>query len=139
VQQPVQQQKIDRILESTKTIAVVGLSGNELRPSYGVSEYMQAAGYRIIPVNPAEESILGEKSYPTLAAIPHPVDCVDVFRKPDAVPEIVDAAIAIGAKSIWLQEGITHDQAAAKAEAAGLDVVQDLCILKEHRAWKKRQ
>jgi predicted CoA-binding protein len=130
-------EKIDRILSGTKTIAVVGLSGNAMRPSYGVSEYMQSQGYRIVPVNPAEAEILGEKSYPTLEAIPFAVDCVDVFRKPDAVPEIVASAIAIGAKSIWLQEGVVHDEAAAKAEAAGLDVVQDLCILKEHRAWKR--
>lgn len=129
--------KIDQILAETKTIAVVGLSGNPMRPSFGVSEYMQQAGYRIIPVNPVEESILGEKSYPTLEAIPEPVDCVDVFRKPDAVPEIVASAIKIGAKSIWLQEGVVHDEAAAVAEAAGLSVVQDRCILKEHRRWKR--
>jgi len=132
------QEKIDRILATTKTIAVVGLSGNPMRPSHGVSEYMQEQGYRIIPVNPAEETILGEKSYPSLVAIPEPVDCVDVFRKSDAVPEIVASAIAIGAKSVWLQEGVVHDEAAAQAEAAGLDVVQDLCILKEHRTWKRR-
>lgn len=131
------QPKIDRLLAETKTIAVVGLSGNPLRPSFGVSEYMQEAGYRIIPVNPVEESILGEKSYPTLEAIPEPVDCVDVFRKSDAVPEIVASAIKIGAKSIWLQEGVVHDEAAAVAEAAGLVVVQDRCILKEHRRWKR--
>jgi uncharacterized protein len=132
------QEKIDRILAGTKTIAVVGLSGNPMRPSFGVSEYMQEQGYRIIPVNPAEETILGEKSYPSLEAIPEPVDCVDVFRKPDAVPEIVASALAMGAKSVWLQEGVAHDEAAARAESAGLDVVQDRCILKEHRAWKRR-
>ena len=131
------QPKIDRLLAETKTIAVVGLSGNPLRPSFGVSEYMQQAGYRIIPVNPAEESILGEKSYRTLEEIPERVDCVDVFRKSDAVPEIVASAIQIGAKSIWLQEGVVHDEAAAVAEAAGLTVVQDRCILKEHRRWKR--
>ena len=130
--------KIDRILSETKTIAVVGLSGNPMRPSFGVSEYMQQAGYRIIPVNPVEESILGEKSYPTLEAIPEPVDCVDVFRKSDAVPEIVASAIKIGAKSVWLQEGVVHDEASAAAEAAGLMAVQDLCILKEHRRWKRQ-
>lgn len=132
------QAKIDRILAHTKTIAVVGLSGNPMRPSFGVSEYLQEQGYRIIPVNPAEESILGEKSYPSLEAIPEKVDCVDVFRKSDAVPEIVASAIAIGAKSIWLQEGVIHDAAAAQAEAAGLDVVQDRCILKDHRAWRRQ-
>ena len=131
------QPKIDRLLAETKTIAVVGLSGNPLRPSFGVSEYMQQAGYRIIPVNPAEESILGEKSYRTLEEIPERVDCVDVFRKSEAVPEIVASAIQIGAKSIWLQEGVVHDEAAAVAEAAGLTVVQDRCILKEHRRWKR--
>ena len=128
-----QEAAIERILKSTKTIAVVGLSGNPMRPSFGVSEYMQDAGYRIIPVNPTEETILGEKVYASLSAIPEPVDCVDVFRKPDAVPEIVDEAIAIGAKSVWLQEGVVHEEAAAKARAAGLDVVMDRCILKEHR------
>jgi len=133
---PSQQTAIDRILSTAKTIAVVGLSGNELRPSYGVSEYMQDAGYRIIPVNPAEEMILGEKSYPSLEAIPEPVDCVDVFRKPDAVPAIVASAIAIGAKSVWLQEGVTHAEAGEQARAAGLDFVEDVCILKEHRRWK---
>jgi uncharacterized protein len=132
------QPKIDRILATTKTIAVVGLSGNPLRPSHGVSEYMREQGYRIIPVNPAEAEILGEKSYPTLEAIPEPVDCVDVFRKSDAVPEIAAAAIKIGAKSLWLQEGVEHPEAAAQAEAAGLDVVQDRCLLKEHRAWRRR-
>lgn len=129
--------EIDQILEETKTIAVVGLSGNAMRPSFGVSEYMQTAGYRIIPVNPKEDNILGEKCYPTLEAIPEPVDCVDVFRQPEAVPEIVASAIAIGAKSVWLQEGVAHPEAENQARAAGLRVASDCCILKEHRRWKR--
>ena len=130
--------EIDQILEETKTIAVVGLSGNTMRPSYGVSEYMQRAGYRIIPVNPKEETILGEKCFPTLEAIPDPVDCVDVFRQPDAVPEIVESAIRVGAKSVWLQEGVAHPEAEARAREAGLKVASDVCILKEHRRWSRR-
>lgn len=128
--------EIDQILAGTRTIAVVGLSGNAMRPSFGVSEYMQRVGYRIIPVNPKEENILGEKCFASLEAIPEPVDCVDVFRQPDAVPEIVESAIKIGAKSIWLQEGVAHPDAEARARAAGLLVASDVCILKEHRRWK---
>lgn len=122
-----------QILRNAKTIAVVGLSNNRARPSYGVSEYMQSVGYRIIPVNPTEIEILGEKSYTRLDEIPFPVDIVDVFRRPEYVPEIVDQAIRIGAKCIWMQEGIVHEEAASKARAAGLEVVMDRCILKEHR------
>jgi predicted CoA-binding protein len=123
----------EKILRESKTIAVVGLSGNPLRPSHGVAEYLQQHGYRIIPVNPAESEILGEKSYPDLDSIPEPVDCVDVFRKSEAVPGIAAAAIRIGAKALWLQEGVVHDESAAEAAAAGLLVVQDRCLLKEHR------
>ena len=94
---------------------------------------MQAHGYRIIPVNPAEAEVLGEKSYASLDDIPEAVDIVDVFRRPEFVPEIVDAAIRIGAKGVWMQEDVIHDEAAAKARAAGLEVVMDRCILKEHR------
>jgi predicted CoA-binding protein len=122
-----------QILKNAETIAVVGLSSNRARPSYGVSEYMQAVGYRIIPVNPAETEILGEKVYATLDEIPVPVDIVDIFRRSEFVPEIVDAAIRIGAKCVWMQEGVVHEEAAAKARAAGLDVVMDHCILKAHR------
>jgi predicted CoA-binding protein len=123
----------DQLLKNAKTIAVVGLSGHRWRPSYGVSEYMQSAGYRIIPVNPAEAEVLGEKAYPSLDDIPEPVDIVDVFRRSEFVPEIVDAAIRIHAKCVWMQEGVVHEAAAAKARAAGLEVVMDRCILKEHR------
>lgn len=125
-----------KILREAKTIAVVGLSSNPLRPSFGVSRYMQKQGYRIVPVNPAESTILDEKSYATLADIPFPVDCVNIFRRPEFVPEIVEAAIAIGAKSVWMQEEVVHEEAAERARAAGLDVVMDRCLLKEHRALR---
>jgi len=124
---------IESILKNSKTIAVVGLSGSKFRPSYGVSAYMQRAGYRIIPVNPRETEVLGEKSYPALEAIPEPVDLVNVFRRPEYVPDIVDSAIRIGARALWLQEEVVHEEAAARARQAGLDVVMDRCILKEHR------
>jgi predicted CoA-binding protein len=94
---------------------------------------MQSAGYRIIPVNPGEEAVLGEKAYATLEAVPGPVDIVDIFRRPEFVPDIVETAIRVGAKCVWMQEGVVHEEAAAKARDAGLDVVMDRCILKEHR------
>jgi uncharacterized protein len=125
--------RIAEILRSARTIAVVGVSSKRFRPSYGVTEYMQRAGYRIIPVNPQEAEVLGEKSYPDLDSIPGPVDIVDIFRRSEFVPEIVDAAIRKGAKMIWMQEGVVHEEAARRAEAAGLAVVMDHCILKEHR------
>jgi predicted CoA-binding protein len=124
---------IAEILRQARTIAVVGLSGKPWRPSYGVAEYLQRAGYRIIPVNPKESEVLGEKAYPSLEAIPERVDIVNVFRRSEFVPEIVEAAIRIGARVVWLQEGVRHDEAAEKARQAGLDVIQDRCILKEHR------
>jgi uncharacterized protein len=124
---------IPEILQSAKTIAVVGLSSRRFRPSYGVSEYMQSVGYRIIPVNPNETEILGEKVYATLDDVPGPVDIVNIFRRPEFVPEIVDAAIRKKAKAIWMQEGVEHPEAEATARRAGLDVVSDRCILKEHR------
>jgi uncharacterized protein len=104
-----------------------------MRPSYGVAEYLQNAGYRIIPVNPLENEVLGEKAYASLDDIPEHVDIVDVFRRSEYVPEIVEAAIRIGAGAVWMQEGVAHEQAAARARAAGLSVVEDRCILKEHR------
>src|SRR5580692_11256481 len=128
----------ENLLRSSRTIAVVGLSNRRSRPSYGVSEYMQSRGYRIIPVNPNETEVLGEKSWATLEEIPERVDIVDIFRRPECVPEIVDAAIRIGAKGIWMQEGVVHDDAAVKARAAGLEVVMDRCILKEHRKMLAR-
>jgi len=125
--------QISDILRTARTIAVVGLSGKRFRPSYGVTEYMQRAGYRIIPVNPYETEILGERCYPDLDSVPGEVDIVDIFRRPEFVPEIVEAAIRKGARAIWMQEGVIHEEAAAKARAAGLAVVMDRCILKEHR------
>ncbi len=124
---------IAELLRSARTIAVVGLSSRRARPSYGVSEYMQRAGYRIIPVNPQESEVLGEKAYPDLDSVPVPVDIVDIFRRPEYVPEIVEAAIRVGAKAVWMQEGVVHEEAAERARAAGLTVVMDRCILKEHR------
>jgi predicted CoA-binding protein len=124
------------LLRSAKTIAVVGLSDKPMRPSYGVSEYMQHNGYRIIPVNPnCAKDVLGEKAYCRLEDIPEPVDIVNVFRRSEFVPEIVDSAIGIGAKAVWMQEGVAHAAAAEKARAAGLEVVEDRCILKEHRRF----
>jgi predicted CoA-binding protein len=124
---------IRELLETSHTVAVVGLSSRRTRPSYGVSEYMQGAGYRIIPVNPHETKVLGEKAYPDLDSVPEPIDIVDIFRRSECVPEIVDAAIRIGAKAVWMQEGVVHEDAADKARAAGLMVVMDRCILKEHQ------
>jgi predicted CoA-binding protein len=124
---------IPELLHKSKTIAVVGLSGNPMRPSFGVSEYMQREGYRIIPVNPQEAEILGEKSYARLEDIPEHVDIVDVFRRPEFVPDIVESAIRIGADALWLQEDVVHEEGAQRARAAGLAVVMDKCLLKEHR------
>ena len=121
------------ILRKYRTIAVVGLSSDEARDSLSVSRYMQAVGYRIVPVNPAETEVLGEKAYPTVASIPTAVEIVNVFRRSEAVPGVVDDAIAAGAKAIWLQEGIANEEAAAKAREAGLEVVTDRCIRTEHR------
>lgn len=123
---------MEDLLRSAKTIAVVGLSNNRWRPSYGVSQYMQSNGYRIIPVNPNEQEVLGEKAYATLEEIPEQVDIVNIFRRSDQVPPIVDSAIAIGAKGVWMQEGVVHEDAARKAREAGLTVVMNRCILKEH-------
>ena len=125
--------EIADLLGAVKTIAVVGLSDKPDRPSYHVAAYLKEQGYRIIPVNPAVAEVLGEKSYALLQDVPDKIDLVDVFRKPDAVPEIVDAAIALGVKGVWLQEGVVHNAAADKARAAGLQVVMNKCILKEHR------
>lgn len=121
-----------QILKSSRTIAVVGLSSRRHRPSYGVAEYLQSAGYRIIPVNPQETEVLGEKSYARLEDIPEKVDIVNVFRRSEFVPEIVEAAIRIGARAIWMQEGVLHSEAAAQARRAGLLVFMDTCMLKEH-------
>ena len=125
--------RISEILHTSRTIAVVGLSGKRYRPSYGVAEYLKRSGYRIIPVNPMEKEVLGERAYPDLDSVPEKVDLVDIFRRSEFVPEIVEAAIRIGAKAVWMQEGVVHEGAAARAEAAGLAVVMDRCILKDHR------
>jgi len=124
---------IAELLRTSRTIAVVGLSSKRYRPSYGVAEYMKNAGYRIIPVNPFEQEVLGERAYAELASVSERIDIVDIFRKSEFVPEIVETAIRLGARAIWMQEGVVHEQAAAKAYAAGLEVVMDRCILKEHR------
>ena len=125
------------ILTKYKTIAVVGLSSNPTRPSYGVTEYMQSAGYHIIPVNPNETDVLGEPSYASLEEVPQKIEIVDIFRCPDHVPPVVDAAIRANAKVIWMQLGIANQAAAEKAQAAGLTVVMDACILIEHKKRKR--
>ena len=125
--------RMDDILRASRTIAVVGLSSRRFRPSYGVAEYMKRAGYRIIPVNPNESEILGEACYPDLDSVPDAIDIVDIFRRTEHVPEIVEAAIRKGVKAIWMQEGVYHEDAARRAEAAGIAVVMDRCILKDHR------
>jgi uncharacterized protein len=121
------------LLRSARTIAVVGLSDKRFRPSYGVSQYMQSAGYRIIPVNPGVNEVLGERCYPDLESIPDKIDIVDIFRRSEFVPALVESAIRIGARAIWMQEGVIHEEAAARAREAGLVVVMDRCLLKEHR------
>ncbi len=127
--------QITELLQNARTIAVVGLTDNPMRPSYGVSAYIQSQGYRIIPVNPAVKEVLGEKAYPSLHDIPKDIkiDVVDVFRRPDAVPAIVDEVIALKIPFLWLQETVVHREAAEKACQAGIVVVMDKCILKEHR------
>jgi uncharacterized protein len=116
-----------------RTLAVVGLSADHARPSFYVSEYMQKHGFRILPVNPALESVLGEKSYPSLTELPLKPDVVNVFRLPKFIPAIVDEMLALGLKNLWVQQGILHAEAAARAEAAGIHVVMDRCIMVEHR------
>jgi predicted CoA-binding protein len=122
------------LLRHSKTIAVVGLSDNPLRPSHGVSAYMQSHGYRIIPVNPQIEESLGEKAYASLLDVPENLDIVDIFRRPEFVEEIVDQAIRLKVPAIWMQEDVIHERAAEKARQAGILVVMDRCILKEHKS-----
>jgi predicted CoA-binding protein len=122
------------LLRRAKTIAVVGLSNRPLRPSYGVSAYMQTHGYRIIPVNPEIRGSLGEKAYPSLRDVPENIDIVNIFRRPEFVEEIVDEAIRLKIPAIWMQEEVIHEKAAEKARKAGLFVIMDRCILKEHHA-----
>jgi uncharacterized protein len=126
------------ILTKYKTIAVVGLSSNPMRPSFGVTEYMQSSGYHIVPVNPNEREVLGEPSYASLEGVPREIEIVDVFRRSEDVPPVVDAAIKIGAKVVWMQQGIANESAAEKAQAAGLTVIMDACILVEHKKRRQR-
>jgi predicted CoA-binding protein len=120
------------ILQQFKKIAVVGLSSDPGRASYGVSRYMQKSGYQITPVNPNEVEVLGEKAYASLDEVPGPIEIVDIFRRPEFVPDIVDAAIRRKAKVIWMQLGVIHESAAKKAREAGIEVLMDNCILQEH-------
>ena len=126
---------IKEILERYKTIAVVGLSNHPWRASYSVSQYMQNAGYRIIPVNPLETEVLGETSHATLDDVPEPFEIVDIFRRAEYVPEVVEAAIRRNARVIWMQLGVVNEAAAARARAAGLEVVMDRCILQDHMQY----
>jgi predicted CoA-binding protein len=126
-------QEIRQLLSTAKTIAVVGLSDKPWRPSHGVSEYMQKQGYRIIPVNPNLSEALGEKAYASLEEVPDPIDIVNIFRRSEAVEPVVNSAIRIGARAVWMQEGVVHREAAERARRAGIAVIMDRCILKEHR------
>ena len=129
-----QEDPITTLLKSAKTIAVVGLSCDPLRPSHGVSAYMQSQGYRIIPVNPQIDSCLGEKAYASLLDVPEKIDIVNIFRRPEFVEEIVDQAIRLKVPAIWMQEDVVHEKAAEKARRNGIFVIMDRCILMEHRA-----
>lgn len=126
--------QITELLKKAKNIAVVGLSSSPMRPSHGVAAYMQMQGYKIIPVNPEIKGALGEKAYASLAEAPETIDIVNVFRRSEFVPDVVDQAIKLKPAAIWMQEGVRHDAAAEKARKAGIVVIQDRCILKEHRA-----
>lgn len=131
------EEEIDAILASAKTIAVIGLSDKPNRDSHRVASYLQAHGYRVVPVNPQVAEVLGERSYPDLMSVPPDIaiDVVDIFRRPEFIPRIVDAAIARGAKTVWMQLGLAHNAAADKARAAGLSVVMDRCMKIEHARW----
>jgi predicted CoA-binding protein len=131
---PTPADEIGKLLKTAKTIAVVGLSNSPLRPSHGVSAYMQSNGYRIIPVNPSINGALGEKAVASLSEVKEKIDIVDIFRRSEFVPEVVDEAIRLKVPAIWMQEGVVHEAAAEKARKAGIVVVMDRCILKEHRA-----
>jgi len=126
-------QMLKDILLSAKTVASVGLSSNRAKESYGIAEYLKGQGYHIIPVNPTTGEVLGEKAYPDLESVPEKIDVVQVFRKPEDVPPVVDSAIKVGAKVVWMQEGIVNEEAAEKARAAGLHVVMDACMRVTHR------
>jgi predicted CoA-binding protein len=134
-----EERTIREILETARVIAVVGLSRHAWRPSNRVSGYMQAAGYRIIPVNPNEREVLGEKAYATLEDVPEKIDLVNVFRRSEFVPPVVESAIRVGAKAVWMQEEVVHEEAAERAQLAGLRVVMDRCIMQEHLQWKRER
>ena len=123
--------ELAKLLRETKTIAVVGLSSNPMRPSFGVSRFLQRHGYRIIPVNPNETEVLGERAYASVKDVPEQIDIVNIFRRPARVPEVIDDAVTKGTRCIWMQEGVVNHEAAKKAEDAGMSVVMDRCILKE--------
>jgi uncharacterized protein len=123
--------QLTELLREAKTIAVVGLSGNRTRASYGVSRFLQRQGYRVIPVNPNETEVLGERAYPSLRDVPDDIDIVNIFRRSEKVPEVVEDALQKGTRCIWMQEGIVNNGAAQKAERAGVPVVMNRCILKE--------
>jgi uncharacterized protein len=129
---------IDKILKGFHVVAVVGLSANKERPSYGVSDYLKKHGYKVIPVNPNEDTILGERCYASLTLIDEQVDIVDIFRRSEEADTIVDEAIKIGAKVVWMQEGVVNEQAAKRARGAGLEVIMDMCMMKEHRKMMKK-
>jgi len=129
----------EEILKDSQVIAVVGLSANPDRASYGVASYLKENGYRVIPVNPREEEVLGEICYPDLSSIPEPVDVVDIFRRPEDVPAIVQEAIKIGARTVWMQKEVINEEAAAQARQAGLRVVMDRCMREEHQKLKRSE
>ena len=129
---------ITKLLKDSRVVAVVGLSSRPGRPSYSVAQYLQSVGFRIIPVNPAETAVLGEHAYATLEDVPETIDIVDIFRRPEFVPEIVESAIRVGAKAIWMQEGVVNESAAERARKAGLVVVMDRCMHKEHAKRRVR-
>jgi uncharacterized protein len=131
------EQTIEDILRQAKNVAVVGLSANPTRPSFGVAEYLKSQGYHIIPVNPGVEQVLGEKSYPDLASVPEKIDVVEVFRRPEHVPAVVEEAIKAGARSLWLQDDVSNPEAEEKARQAGLRVVADDCMMREHRRLRR--
>lgn len=125
--------EIKEILTKYRTVVSVGLSSNPARPSFGVCSYLQKHGYKIVPVNPNESEVLGEKAYPDLDSVPDPIELVQIFRRPEAVPEVVEVAIRRGAKIVWMQDGAGHPEAAKRAEAAGLAVVVNDCMMRQHR------
>ena len=129
---------IDQILKRFHTVAVVGLSSNKDRPSYGVAQYLKKHGYKIVPVNPNEKEILGLACCPSLSSLTEQVEIVDIFRRSDQVMEVVEDAIKIGSKVVWMQEGVMNEQAAKRARDAGLEVIMDICMMKEHRRMMKK-